>query len=56
MPYFVTVHQVSRLVVEFTDAEDFRQWEDDGACLSDLPPSAVISDRTTTDLTPHAEA
>ena len=44
MPYLVTVHQVSRLVVEFADSEDFRQWEDAGACLSDLPPSAVISD------------
>lgn len=53
MPYLVTVHQTARLVVEFTDADDFRRWEDAGACLSDLPPSAVISDRTTTDLDPH---
>jgi hypothetical protein len=56
MPYLVTVHQTARLVVEFTDSEDFRRWEDAGACLSDLPPSAVISDRTTTDLDPHDEA
>ena len=56
MPYLVTVHQVARLVVEFDDADDFREWEDEGACLSDLPPWAVISDQTTTDLTPHDEA
>ena len=42
MSYFVSIDQHLHLSVEFSSEKDFLEWQESGACVSDLGPSQII--------------
>jgi len=53
MTYSVSIEQHLRLSVEFSTEEDFLNWENDGACISDLQPSQIITEKIHSEWIPN---
>ena len=45
MAYSVSIEQLLHLSVEFPSEKDFLEWEESGACISDLGPSQIIREK-----------
>ena len=50
--YSVAIEQHTHLIVEFESEQDFTDWEDLGACISDLRPLQIASQKIHYDWNP----
>ncbi len=53
MTYSVSIEQHLRLSVEFSSEEDFLEWEESGASISDLGPSQIIREKIHSEWIPN---